>query len=365
MAPGGVAVGIAQGHLIDPEGDFAISVDLGPGELRPGLLNAHDHLHRNHYPRLGAPPYPDAYAWGVDLHARWADEVARGRALDRTDALLFGALKNLLGGVTTVVHHDRWEPAFGNGFPVRVARVRTVHSLGTEPQLAAAPPGERILPLCIHLAEGTTPAAADEVRTLDSLGAVDEQLLAVHAVGVDSDGTERLRAAGAGVVWCPTSNDFLFGRTAPTELLRSGVDVLLGSDALLTGAGTLLDEIRAARRLEALDDVRLNAAVGAAAARRLRLPAPLLSPGAPADLVYLGCPLLEATAEDVHLVVVEGVPRLGDERYAELFERVGVAVERLEVGRSVKLVSAPLASVAARVVAQWPECGRILAEQDP
>ena len=73
--PGGFGVGIDAGRLVDPDGGFELSVDLGPGELRPGLINAHDHLHRNHYPRLGSPPYRNAYAWGRDIHDRWAEVI--------------------------------------------------------------------------------------------------------------------------------------------------------------------------------------------------------------------------------------------------------------------------------------------------
>src|SRR5690606_40082575 len=107
----------------------------------------------------------------------------------------------------------------------------------------------------------------------------------------DDDGVRRLRAAGAAVVWCPTSNAFLYGRTAPPELLAEGVDVLLGSDSLLTGDGTLLDELRAARALGLLDDARLAAAVGETAARRLGLAPPPLAPGPAADLVAPRPPL--------------------------------------------------------------------------
>lgn len=358
----GDAVGVEGGRITHATGRFDFTLELGDVELRPGLINAHDHLHRNHYPRLGSPPYPDAYAWGFDLHARFAAELARARLLDRRDALLFGALKNLLGAATTVVHHDPWEPAFEDGFPIRVPRLRVAHSLQLERNFPAAVAGDaatRDRCLAIHLAEGITPDAAQEVRELDGRGLLDERLLAVHVVGADADGIERLRAARAAIVWCPTSNEFLFGRTAPPELLAPGADVLLGTDSLLTGAGTLLDELRAARRLGLLDDGRLLDAVGATAARRLGLPHPSLSPGAPADVVCLERPLFEARPADVALVVVDGAPRVGDERFGELFEAAGVATEVLGVGGRPKLVAAPLATVAARVLEHAPECGRI------
>ena len=65
---------------MEPDGRFDVTLRIPGGEVRPGLINAHEHLHRNHYGRLGAPPYPNAYAWGRDIHARAAAEIAAGRA---------------------------------------------------------------------------------------------------------------------------------------------------------------------------------------------------------------------------------------------------------------------------------------------
>ncbi len=355
----GLAVRVAGGRVAAPDGPCDHAVTLPPGVLRPGLINAHDHLHRNHYPRLGWPPYEDAYAWGRDIHRRARQEIERAKTLPRRDAMLFGALKNLMSGVTTVVHHDAWHPMLDEKFPLRVARTRMAHSLGAGGALPEATPVEQPLPFCIHLAEGVTDAMADEVGELDRRGLLDEHLIAVHAVGVDTAGAARLAAARAAVVWCPTSNAFLFGRTASGQLLRSGVDVLLGSDSLLTAAGTLLDELRAARRLALMDDRSLLAAVGEVAARRLGLPVPILEPGAPADLAHFTASPLEATAADVSLVVVGGEPRYGDSEHAGLFDAAGVQTELISVGGAEKLVARPLGSVARTVRREWPEAARV------
>jgi cytosine/adenosine deaminase-related metal-dependent hydrolase len=316
-------VGVDAGRIVPPDGRFDLVLRIPDGELRPGLVNAHEHLHRNHYGRLGHPPYANAYEWGRDIHARDATLIGQGRLMPRRAALLHGAWKNLLAGVTTVVHHDVWELDFAADFPLRVARIRHARSLGFEPPL----PGiGGTGPFAIHLAEGTDGAAAAEVRDLDARGLLTAQLLAVHVVGADDDGVRRLRAANAAIVWCPTSNEFLFGRTASAALLDPGVDVLLGSDSLLTGAGTLLDELRHARALGLVSDDRLEAAVGSAAARRLGLAPPSLDVGAAADLVALRRPLLEASARDVAAVIAKGVPRVLDPTLAPSIgplERVG------------------------------------------
>jgi cytosine/adenosine deaminase-related metal-dependent hydrolase len=358
----GGAVAVEGSHFVEPRGPFDAVVDLGPGELRPGLINAHDHLYRNHFPRLGSPPYPNAYAWAADLQARCGDVIAPVSAIPRRDTLLFGALKNLVAGVTTVVHHDRWQPDFCDEFPLRVAHVRVAHSLRLERNLAHPRGGNgapQNAPFCIHLAEGTDAQSAVEIAEADRLGLFEEPLIPVHLVGADEAGIEILQRAGVPFVWCPSSNLFLFGRTAPRELVGSGLPVLLGSDSLLTAAGTLLDELRVARALGYVADGSLEDAVGVTAARSLGLAAPTLDPPGAADLVFLSRPLFDARACDVALVLVGGVPRFGDRRFAGLFERCAVPTETLVVGGVEKLVVEPLGSVARLVCALSPECQRI------
>ena len=301
------AVGVEDGLIVEPEGRFDVVLDLPRSEVRPGLINAHDHLHRNHYGRLGDPPYGNAYEWARDIQLRHRELIAKGRQVPRREALLIGARKNLRSGVTTVVHHDPWEPDFEDDFPLRVARIANADSLGMSEAIQRPAPGA---PFMMHLAEGIDAASGEEVGRADVLGLLTPSFIAVHGVGMSGDGLARFRASGAALVWCPSSNLFLFGRTCPGALFDGDVDVLLGTDSLLTGVGNLLDELRLARRLGFLDDDRLEAAVGPTAARRLGLPIPSLDPGNPADLIVLSKPLLEARAEDVALVLSGGSPRI-------------------------------------------------------
>lgn len=350
-----------EGGWIAPSGGAVdLVLDLGEAGIRPGLMNAHDHLHRNHLPRLGTPPYANVYEWGEDLHNRFAPELEGRRAIPHERALLFGALKNLLGGVTTAVHHDPWEEAFARDFPIHVPRLRAVHTLGLdEASAATAAATAGTEPLALHLAEGTDARAAEEVRTADRMGLLGPRLLAVHAVGADGDGIRRLTRSRTAVVWCPTSNLFLYGQTAPAALLAEA-EVLLGTDALVSGDGTLLDELRVARSLGLLSDARLEASVTDVAARRLGLPPPSLEPGASADLVVLRRPLLSARPCDVALVLVSGRPLLGDEILGELFTACSVPAEPFAVGGVPKLVASPLATVAREVFDRAPSCARII-----
>ena len=301
-------VAVEDGRIAPADGgDFDLVLSFPEADVAPGLINAHDHLHRNHYGRLGRPPYANAYAWAADIQARDAGPIAEGRARQRREALLDGAWKNLFCGVTTVVHHDPWEPDFEDAFPLKVVPLRSADSLGMTQDLDGL---MQAGPFCLHLAEGIDDGAADEVHLLAGLGLLGPDLIAVHGVGMDRDAVARFRSSGAALVWCPTSNRYLFGRTVPDALLAEGADVLLGSDSRLTGDGDLLDEIRYARALGSLDDARLADAVGSLAARRLGLPEPSLEAGSAADLIVVGKPVLQARAEDVLLVLVDGAPRV-------------------------------------------------------
>jgi cytosine/adenosine deaminase-related metal-dependent hydrolase len=326
------SIAVEGDRIVEAGGRFDVVIDCPRAEVRPGLINGHDHLHRNHYGRLGNGPYPSAYRWADDIQTRFRRRIARHRRLPRRAALLSGAWKNLFAGVTTVVHHDPWERDFDRDFPLRVARVASADSLGMATNIQP-PPGE---PFCLHLAEGIDAAAAREVEILDERGLLNDRLIAVHGVAVDGSAIDKFCRSGAALVWCPTSNEFLFGRTASPQLLDGGCDVILGSDSRLTGRGDLLDELRAARAYRILDDARLADAVGRTCARRLGIEEPLLEPGTKADLILIERPLAEATSNDVALTMVDGVPRVAKR---DMALRLGKLAERgsaMRVGRRVR-----------------------------
>ena len=323
------SVAVHGDAIVATSGRFDVVVDCPEAEVRPGLINAHDHLHRNHYGRLGAGPYVNAYRWAEDIQLRFARRIANGRNVERSAALLAGAWKNLFAGVTTVVHHDRWEPDFDSEFPIRVAPIVSADSLGMADRIEAP----AAAPFCLHVAEGVDDVAASEVEALDWRGLLTSNLIAVHGVGIDATGVKQFRRSGAALAWCPTSNHFLFGRTASKALLDSGCDVLLGSDSRLTGEGDLLDELRAARAERILDDARLADAVGSTAARRLDLAEPALEPGSKADLILVRKRLGEARSEDVELTVVDGIPRVATADIARQLGSLGEHGVTMRIGR--------------------------------
>src|SRR5262249_40185876 len=152
-----------------------------------------------------------------------------------------------------------------------------------------------------------------------------------------------LGAAGAKLVWSPSSNLLLYGRTANVyEALAAGVNVSLGTDWTPSGSPTLLDELKVADI--ALRDRRMlgkERTLGNGALDRLlvdmvtRNPARALGwsevgsleAGKHADLLLLHRPrhspsdgmpaspyrsLIDATQRDVRLVLLDGAPLAGD-----------------------------------------------------
>jgi cytosine/adenosine deaminase-related metal-dependent hydrolase len=216
-------------HVIDFTGHF----------LFDGLTNSHDHLEMNLYPKLGTPPYNNYTEWSKDIYKPLESPLKEIEKTDVDYRLLWGGVKNLISGVTTVIHHNPWRRVLDRrSFPVNVPKINWAHSLAFERKLPVKPDEKK--PFVIHAAEGIDDFARNEVYRLDELGLLKKNTVIVHGISADLD---LVRARGASVVWCPASNLYMFNRTLPTI---SGLKAGLGTDSTLTGSPTLLDEMRIA-----------------------------------------------------------------------------------------------------------------------
>lgn len=268
-------------------------MNLDGYHLLPGLINAHDHLDFNLFPRLGCGPYPNATAWAEDIYRPEESPVREQLRVPKHIRLLWGGLKNLLSGVTTVCHHNPDHPVLHDpDFPVRVvAKFGWAHSLRFCPDVSErfqATPRE--WPFVIHAGEGVDEEARSEVFRLHEMGALDSRTVLVHGVALENGGLELARRTGAAVVWCPSSNLFVLGRTLSAAVLDSGMPIALGSDSALTAGGDILDEICLARRIGGID-VRPLVTTNPAAMLRLQPENDLIAVrefGEPPDLVKIG-----------------------------------------------------------------------------
>jgi hypothetical protein len=282
-------------------------LDLSGLEILPGLINAHDHLDFALYPKLGSGPYANATEWAHDIYRPHEDPVRSHLRVPKDPRLLWGGLRNLLAGVTTVSHHDPWHPVFEEDFPIRVVRkCGWAHSLEFTADVKAAfdatPPGA---PFLIHLGEGTDEAAAQEIFRLKQVGALTDRTVLIHAVGLREEGWKLVREAGASVIWCPRSNIFTLGRTL--DFQATGVPVALGTDSPITACGDLLEELLFVREKFGLDEPCLRSLVGSQAQQILRLPE------RPQD--WIAAP---AFGDPPELVVIGGQIRLISPRLADV-----------------------------------------------
>jgi len=337
-------------------------IDLHDHLIFPGLINAHEHLHVNAVPPLHADaPFPNSYAWIAAFQAHFKEPaVVAALQVPKALRLRHGALKNLLAGTTCVAHHDPWHAALdATDFPVALLRdYGWSYALGWPgygPPVAssfAATPAER--PWLIHLAEGTDATAQAELEQLDRLGCLAANSVLVHGVGLRERDVDRVIASGAAVVWCPTSNHTLLGRSLDPRRLCAAGRLALGSDSRLSGARDLLDEMRGVAARGELGPRQLLGLATTDAARILRLRSRgSLAPGARADLVIVEdrggnaeSNLTGIRRSDIRAVVRDGVPRIADPDFAEWFVATGVDAVPVTLDGKPKLLAGPLAEPA-------------------
>lgn len=135
------------------------------------------------------------------------------------------------------------------------------------------------------------------VHYLDSLGVLDERMIAVHLVWLDPSEINVLGKRRCSLSYCPSSNMFLAdGVTRIPDLMRAGVDVMLGTDGGCSNNRiSVFEEMRMCallQKVSRLDGTCVTAPdvyrMGTSnAGKILRLPVGRLAPGLAADLVML------------------------------------------------------------------------------
>ena len=347
--------------------DSGPRINLNGYLVLPGLVNAHDHLEFALFPRLGKGGYKNFLEWAEDIHQPGVPPVFEHRQVPREVRLWWGGIRNLLSGVTTVCHHNPYEArVFEEDFVVRVLReYGWAHSLVMDAEAAAkkrnTPKGQ---PFLVHLAEGVDEESAKEIFELRQSAALDEETIIIHGLSLGKKGRELLCAAGAGLIWCPSSNVFLFGRTLTSEEIRSLPRVALGSDSPLTAKGDLLDEVRFACENSGLSTEELYSSVTAKPAELLRLKNGEggLRVGAWGDLFAVrdrglspADTLIGLTYQDIELVLIGGRVQLASTALCDRLpseERAGL--EPLSIEGTRRWIRAPIKWLFEQAKLQLP-----------
>jgi cytosine/adenosine deaminase-related metal-dependent hydrolase len=279
------------------KGDFitnvgpAESIQIHPGEAViniadaiafPGLVNSHEHLEFNLFPKLGNRKYSDYVEWGEDIHKtdkRIIEEIQKIPVSLRTE---YGIYKNVFNGVTTVVNHG--SNIFKKNYPVSVfPGYNYLHSIRLEKnwraKLNLKP---NALPFVIHVGEGTNPESYSEINQLIRWNLFNRALIGVHGIAMDKAQAEHFKA----LVWCPVSNDFLYGSTCRVDKLKENTSILFGTDSNVSADWNIWQHLRYAKKTCLLNDLELYEAVTTCAVKIWKLHnLGIISSGMIADLV--------------------------------------------------------------------------------
>lgn len=322
----------------------------------PGLINAHDHLLGTYYPRVGKGPYISWYPWDNDLKSHPLYEE-RSR-LENRDLYWLGAYRNLISGVVTVSDHipHAVNKDFLKELPLHVLQNYTLEHecssydlrWGRGITVEHAEAQEKNIPFITHLEEGFDEEANLGTDILLELGALDEYTVLIHGISLSDEDIEEIASHKANVVWCPSSNYYMFQTTAPIKkLLEAGVNVALGTDSPMSGGLHLLDELQFASRLyeklygEKLDPKVLVMMVTMNAARALRcFDEGKIAIGAKSNFTIIKGSsihnpyeaLIQSDLDDIKLVILEGKPLYGNASFVPFFEKFSGHYQRVTMG---------------------------------
>jgi len=297
-------------------GDFTLIFDDAP--IFPGLINSHDHLDFNLFPQLGDKIYNNYTEWGKYIHENYKEEIARVLNIPVLLRAQWGAFKNLLCGVTTVVNHG--EPlGIDNELITVFEKTQCIHSVGFEKNWIARLNNlfKWSLPVNIHVGEGTDKGSVQEIDRLIKWNLLHRKLIGTHGVAMTAVQAKKFKA----LIWCPESNYFLLNATAPVNLLSKHTHILFGTDSTLTGNWNIWDHLQLARKTKLLTDKQLYATLNINQAKTWHLNTGEIAVGKNADLVITkqknGKQDLDAffatTPEDLLLVMHNGNIKLFDE----------------------------------------------------
>lgn len=356
-------------RIISGPATAEISVDLHGLAILPAFINGHDNLLATYLPFQGRNwPHLTWLSWDNEIKA--SSLFAERMLISPEDLYQLGAYRNILWGAVFVVDHipDFVRRPFEKELPVRLlSDFGIAHSVGAyalnwgrgiraEYEYAV----ERGLPFIIHIAEGFDRDSKQSLRQLDEMGALGENTVLVHGLSLSDHDLDRIAAAGAHLVWCPSSNRFIYNARPPIEkALSRGINVCLGTDSAMAGGSGMLQSLKSAmEELPALDplDLLAMATVNASLAFRLK-DRGALGVGQWADLVIFNRRPTDSLKEiiqtleleDLFLVVREGIPVYGDASLEKLFQALSVQTDRIPVHRTEKLVQKGMLDLLRRI----------------
>jgi len=361
-------LGVLGEKIISAKSGGGIILDLKEKSyVYPSLINTHDHLQGNYRPAIG--PKEDTFyltwqPWDNDLKA--SATFAERSKLTREELYLLSSYKCIFSGVTTV--NDHFPQAInGNILPTLPIRAILEYGLAHEATSYDLKWGDGVVaehkkavknkwPFITHLCEGFDEEAMHSLETLEKLGVLDSHCLLIHCIAMSDEDIVKAAKAGASVSLCPTSNMLMFNVTAKIrKMIKSGLNLTLGTDSSASGSANLLEEIRNLRKFyrnmysEDLEPKKIFEMVTINAAKAFWMQDKIgsLEEGKLADIMVLKARnddpyenLASASMEDIELLVLAGKPIYGEMRFIDIFSdsKIPVGYTEIVVGKKPMFV---------------------------
>ena len=235
----------------------------------PGLFNAHDHLDFNLFPMLGSK-YKHYLEWGPDIHRNHGDTIRQILEVPYVLRVKWGMIKNILNGFTRVIDHSAKPVPFKFDYIDIYNDFQYLHSIALTKhwRLKLNNPLNR-LPAMIHIGEGVNSDAHKEIDKLLHWNILKKELIGIHAIAMDSHQAEKFKA----IVWCPASNEFLYGKTADVDKLKDATSILFGTDSTISSSANFWQHLRQARHVQRMSDQEIFSAITHTPERTFQLPA--------------------------------------------------------------------------------------------
>jgi cytosine/adenosine deaminase-related metal-dependent hydrolase len=357
---------ITKGHISEigknlspARGDIPVNFD---GHfVYPGLINGHDHFEMNLFPRLGKPPYSNSQEWALDIHATYPSLIKTLQKVPVETRLEWSAIKNIISGASVAVHHDLYRRHFNKkAFPIKVLKNYTwAHSIYMDKKIDKSFI-KNGYPFIFHAAEGIDEETFLEIDKLDAMGVLNENTVIVHGIALSVAQINKLSNKKVSLIWCPSSNSFLFHRTAPISEIKNKIRIGLGTDSTLTGLPTLWEEMRFACESGLATPHEIFEMVSSTAADifKLRNYSHRIDNSIAADLLVLPITrndiwenLIFSTPSDIKLFLIDGFPQLVDCDHCRMLD----LSPNIRINKISKWINVHAKTVVKKIGALIPE----------
>ena len=322
----------------------------------PGLINSHDHLDFNCFQPLGEHIYHNYTEWGTEIHQAFKSNIQAVLNIPQNLRTAWGIYKNLLCGVTSVVHHGPPLPITNPLINV-LQNMQNLHSTAFENnwKWKLNNPLQKNRPVVIHTGEGTDQQSKNEIDDLIKFNLIGRRLIGIHGVAMNPGQARKFKA----LVWCPESNKLLLDQQPDIKKLKKSTDIVFGTDSTLTGNWNFWHHLRFARSLRLTTEEELFDMSTKTPAALWNINSGMIKPGMKADLVVINQEggaitwehVFETNPEDILLIIQKGKIRLFDQSLLfQLQSHVDISgYSKVIIGDSEKYVEGDLPALAEKI----------------